>query len=165
MLLWVSTHSLGIYPSIVEHEIWTYPDAKPVWQKLRPVNLRKAAAVKAKVEKLLKAGFIYPIALTEWVSNPILVDKKHGMISICTQFQYLNKSCPKDNYPTPFINQIIDTYVGSEVFSFIDGFTRYNQIQIKSETNIKQLSSILGVHLRTRKCPLDWKMQGLPFNG
>ena len=53
----------------------TYPNTKPVRQKLRPVNPRKAVAVKGEVEKLLKVGFIYPIALTEWVSNPILVDK------------------------------------------------------------------------------------------
>ena len=61
------------------------------------------AVVKAEVEKLLKSGFIYPIALTEWVSNPVLVDKKQGTIRICTDFRYLNKACPKDNYPTPFI--------------------------------------------------------------
>ena len=54
----------GIDPSIVKHEIQTYRDAKPVRKKLRPVNLRKAAAVKAEVEKLLKVGFIYSISLT-----------------------------------------------------------------------------------------------------
>ena len=66
----------GIDPSIIEHKIQTYPDAKPVQQKLRPINLRKAATVKAEVEKLLKAGFIYPIALIEWVSNSVPIDKK-----------------------------------------------------------------------------------------
>ena len=66
----------GIDPSIVDHEIQNYPDARPVQQNLRPVNSRKAAAVKAEVEKLLKAGFIYPIALTEWVSNLVPVNKK-----------------------------------------------------------------------------------------
>ena len=106
----------GIYPSIVEHEIRTYPNAKPVRKKLRPVNLRKAAAVKDEVEKLLKASFIYPISLTEWVCNFVLVDKKQGMICIYTDSHDLNKSCPKDKYPTPFIDQIIDAYVGSEVF-------------------------------------------------
>ena len=55
----------GIDPSIVEHEIQTYPDANPVQQKLIPVNPRKVVAVKDEVEKLLKASFIYPIALTE----------------------------------------------------------------------------------------------------
>ena len=93
--------------------------------------------MKVEVEKLLKAGLIYPIALTEWVSNPVPVDKKQGTIHVCTEFRDLNKSCPKDNYPTPFIDQIIDACVGSEVFSFMDGFSRYNQIQIKPEDQHK----------------------------
>ena len=55
------------------------------------------AAVKAEVEKLLKVGFIYPIGLTKWVSNPIPFDKKQGTICVCTDFHDLNKACPKDN--------------------------------------------------------------------
>ena len=150
-LAWSYEEMPGIHPSIVEHEIRTYHDAKPVRQKLRPVNPCRAEDVKAEVEKLLKDGFIYPIALTEWVSNPVLVDKKKGTIHIYTEFIDLNKSCPKDNYPTSFIDQIIDVCVGSEVFSFMDGFYGYNQIQIKPEDQHKKISSILGVHLRTRK--------------
>ena len=65
----------GIDPKIVEHEITTYPDAKPIRQKLRSVNPKKAAAIKLEVEKFLKAGFIYPIHLTQWVSNPMPVNK------------------------------------------------------------------------------------------
>ena len=65
-----------IDPSIVVHEIPTYPGAKPVCQRLRPVHPRKAAAIKAEVEKLLKASFIYPIPLTDWVSNIVPVTKK-----------------------------------------------------------------------------------------
>ena len=91
---WSYEEMPGIDPSIVEYEIRTYPDAKPIRQKLRPVNSRKAATVKAEVEKLLKASFIYPIALTEWVSNPVPIDKKQGTIRICTNFRYLNKACP-----------------------------------------------------------------------
>ena len=77
---WSYEEMLGIDPSIVEHGIRTYPDAKPVQQTLRPVNPRKAAYIKDVVEKLLKADFIYLIALTEWVSNPIPVNKKQGTI-------------------------------------------------------------------------------------
>ena len=58
----------GINPSIVVHEIKTYPTAKLVRKKLRQVHPRKAATIKAKIEKILKAGFIYPIPLIEWVS-------------------------------------------------------------------------------------------------
>ena len=75
---------LAIDPSIVQHEIRTYPNAKPVRQKLRPVNPHKAVAMKAEVEKLLKDGFIYPIALTEWVSNPVPIDTKQGTICVYT---------------------------------------------------------------------------------
>ena len=94
----------GIDPSIVEHEIQTYLDAKPVQQKLRPINSCKAMVMKDEVEKLLKDGFIYPIALIEWVSKPITIDKKQGMIHVYTNFHNFNKACPKHNYPTPFID-------------------------------------------------------------
>ena len=80
MFAWYYEEIPGIDPSIVQHEIKTYENAKPVRQKLRPINPRKAAAIKAEVEKLLKAGFIFPVPLTEWVSNPIPVDKKQGRI-------------------------------------------------------------------------------------
>ena len=124
---------LGIDPSIVEHEIKLYDNARPVHQKLPPVNPRKAAAIKVKVQKILKAGFIYPVALMEWVSNPVPVNKKLGVIHVCNDFRDLNLACTKDNYLTPFIDQIINECVGHEVFSFMDGFSSYNQIQIKEE--------------------------------
>ena len=53
-----------IDPSIMVHEIKTYPIAKPVRKKLRQVCPWKAAAMKAEIEKNLKAGFIYPMPLT-----------------------------------------------------------------------------------------------------
>ena len=67
-------------------------------------SARKAPAIKVEIEKLLKAGFIYPIPLTEWVSNLVSVDKKQGTIHICTDFHDLNHACHKDNFPTPFTN-------------------------------------------------------------
>lgn len=120
----------NIDPSIIVHEIKTYPDAKPVQQKLHPMYPRKTAAIKAKVEKLLRVGFIYPIPLIEWVSNIVPVMKKQGKICICIDYQDINHAWPKDNYPTPFIDQIIDNCVGSVIFSFMDSFLGYNQIDI-----------------------------------
>ena len=77
---------IGIDPWIIEHEIKTYLNVKPVRQKLRVVNPKKAHAIKAEIEKLLKVGFIYPIPLIEWVSNPVAVNKKEGKIRVCTNF-------------------------------------------------------------------------------
>jgi hypothetical protein len=55
------------------------------------------------------------------------------MIHVCMDFHDLNKAYPKDNFPTPFIDQIVNECTGCEVFSLMDGFSRYNQIQIKPE--------------------------------
>ena len=127
---WSYDEMPGIDPSIVEHEIPTYPGAKPVHQRLHPVHPRKAAAIKAEVEKLLKAGFIYPIPLTDWVSNIVPVTKKQGTIRACVDYRDINRACPKDNFSTPFIDQLIDECAGSEMYSFMDGFSGYNQINI-----------------------------------
>jgi hypothetical protein len=89
------------------------------------------------VEKLLNVGFIYPVFLTEWVSYLVPMNKKKGGIHVCMDFRELNKAFPKDNFPTPFIDQILDECVGSEVFSFMDEFSGYNQIQIKPEDQHK----------------------------
>jgi hypothetical protein len=73
---WSYTEMPDISPSIVEHRIDTWPDITPVRQKQRPLHPAKASAIKAKVDKLRTAGFIYPISYTSWVSNPVPVDKK-----------------------------------------------------------------------------------------
>ena len=73
---WSKEEIPGIDPSIVVHDIPTYPVSKLVLQRLRPVHPWKAATIKSEVEKLLDVGFIYPIPLTEWVSNIVPVDKK-----------------------------------------------------------------------------------------
>jgi hypothetical protein len=66
----------SIDPRIVEQNIKMYKNVIFFWQKLQPVDLIKATTIKAKVEKLLKASFIYIVPLTKWVSNLFLVDKK-----------------------------------------------------------------------------------------
>jgi hypothetical protein len=138
---------LGIDPDIVIHEIKIYPDAKPVWQHLHPVHPRKAATIKLEVEKLLKASFIYLVALTDWVSNLVPIDKKQGTIRMCVDYRDINKACPKDNFPTPFVNQIVDDCIGSEIFSLMDGFSGYNQINIVPRINTKLLLFVLGALL------------------
>ena len=81
---WTYEEMPRIDPSIVVHEIKTYPDANPVCQKLRQVHPRKAAAIKEEVEKLLKDGFIYPIPLTEWESNIVPVKKNRVLLGFAS---------------------------------------------------------------------------------
>ena len=127
---WSYEEMLGIDPSIVVHKILTYPNAKPVFQRLCPVHPRNTASMKGEVDKILKARFIYLIPLTDWVFNIVPINKKQGTIRICVDYQDINRACPKDNYPTPFIDQIIDECPESDIFSVMDVFSGYNQINI-----------------------------------
>jgi hypothetical protein len=134
---WSYEEMPGIDPEIVIHEIKTYPNVKPVRQRLRPIYPRKAAAINLEVEKLLKADFIYSVALIDWVSNLVPIDKKQGTIRVCVDYRDINKDCPKDNFTTPFVDQIVDDCAGSEIFSLMDGFFGYNQINIVLEDQHK----------------------------
>jgi hypothetical protein len=115
-------YSILIHPPLSINR--TYPDAKPVRQHLRAVNPRKVPTIKVEVEKLLNADFIYSVFLSEWVSNPIPMNKNKGTIHMCMEFRDLNKACPKDNFPMPFIDQILDKCAGRKIFSFVDRFFR-----------------------------------------
>jgi hypothetical protein len=154
---------LGRNPRIVRHEIKNYLDAKPVRKRPRAVNPRKAPTIKTEVEKLLNVGFIYPVPLTERESNPIPISKKQGTIRVCMDFRDLNKACPKDNFPTPFIDQILDKCAGSEVFSFMDKFSGYNQIQIKPEDQHKTYFICPWGTFSYRKMPFSLKNVGTTF--
>ena len=75
--------------------------------------------------------------LIEWVSNIVPVNKKHGMIRVWIDFPDLNRACPKDNFLTPYINQIIDNCARSTIFSFMEVFSGCNQIAILSSDQHK----------------------------
>ena len=60
--------------------------------------------VKEVLQKLLDAGFIYPISNSEWVSPLVLVPKKNGKWKICVDYRELNKATKKDHFPLPFID-------------------------------------------------------------
>ena len=75
----------------------------------------------------------------------------------------MNHACPKDNFPTPFIDQILDECAGSEVFSFMDGFSGYNQIQIKPEDQHKTAFICPWGTFSYRKMPFGLKNAGATF--
>jgi len=154
---------LGIDPNIVVHEIKTYPDAKPIRQRLRPVHPRKAIAIKLEFEKLLKVDFIYPMALTDWVSNLVLVNKKQGKIRVCVDYRDINKDFPKDIYPTAFVDHIVDDCAGSEIFSLMDGFSGYNQIKVLPRDQRKTTFICSWGNFSYQKLPFGLKNIGETF--
>jgi len=89
--------------------------------------------VKEELQKLLKVNFIYPISDSQWVSPLVVVPKKNGKWRIFVDYRQLNKSTLKDDFPLPFIDQVLETLAGKSSFSFLDGFSDYNQIRIALE--------------------------------
>lgn len=64
------------------------------------------------------------------MSNIVLVTKPTSEIQVCTNFHYINNACPKDDFPLPNIDMIVDSIAGHDMLSFMDGFSSYNQILI-----------------------------------
>jgi hypothetical protein len=160
---WSYTKIPGLDPSIIEHRIDTWHDITPVHQKQRPLHPSKAEAIKDEIDKLHVAGFIYPITYTSWVSNPVPVNKKQGTIRVYMDFRDLNHTCPKDNFPTPFIDQIIDDCAGHKALSFMDGFSGYNQIQIHPVDQYKTAFTTPWGTFAYRVMPFGLKNAGTTF--
>ena len=80
------------------------------------------------VHKLIKAGFIREVFYPKWLANVVVVKKKDGKWRVYIDFTDLIKACPKDNFSLPYIDRLVDTTAGHELLSFIDDFSRYNQI-------------------------------------
>ena len=96
---WSYTEMPSLDPSIVEHHIDTWPDVAPIHQKQWPIHPSKVAMVKAEIEKLHTAGFIYPIAYTTWVSNLVPVNKKQGTFMFAQTFTISMGHVPKTTSP------------------------------------------------------------------
>ncbi|XP_024007765.1 uncharacterized protein LOC112083885 [Eutrema salsugineum] len=118
----------GIDPQIACHELNIDPTYKPIKQKRQKLGPEKAQAVNDEVERLLKAGSITEVKYPDWLANPIVVKKKNGKWRICVDFTDLNKTCPKDSFPLPHIDRLVDATAGNKLLSFMDAFSGYNQI-------------------------------------
>ena len=87
-------------------------------------------AIGEEIAKLLATGFM-SVYHSDWLSNPVLVKKKTGQWRMCVDYTSLNKVCPKDHFPLPRIDQIIDSTSGCEILSFLDAYSGYHQIAMK----------------------------------
>ncbi|WP_251906863.1 reverse transcriptase family protein, partial [Klebsiella pneumoniae] len=89
--------------------------------------------IKDEVSKQLEAGFITTINYSEWLANIVLVPKKDGKVRMCIDYRNLNKASPKDNFPLPCIDTLVDNAACQGLLSFMDGYSGYNQIRMAKE--------------------------------
>ena len=120
----------GLDPRLVAHTLNVDPEARPVAQHARIFHTKIEGQIVKEVQKLLAAVFIKPIQHRCWLSNIVLVKKKNGQIRCCVDFRNLNKACPKDEFPLLNMDLLIDSAARSAMFSFMDGFSGYNQIRM-----------------------------------
>jgi hypothetical protein len=113
---------------LVAHSLNVEPGTRPVVQPMRTFHPEVESQITQEVKKLLSTGFIKPIQYPRWLSNIVPVKKKNGQIRCCVEFRNLNKACPKDEFSLPNMDLLIDSAAGHAMFSFMDGFSRYNQI-------------------------------------
>ena len=118
----------GLSTEIVEHQLPMRPEYKPVQQKLRRVKPEMLLKIKEEVKKQLDAGFLEVAKYPEWVANIVPVPKKDGKVRMCVDYRDLNRASPKDNFPLPHINTLVDNTAKNSRFSLMDGFFGYNQI-------------------------------------
>ncbi|GJU43022.1 reverse transcriptase domain-containing protein [Tanacetum coccineum] len=147
-IAWKLSDIKGINPEFCTHKILMEEDYKPAVQHQRRVNPKIHDVIKKEVEKLLDAGLIYPISDSPWVSPVHCVPKKGGSTVIendenkliptrfvtgwrlCIDYRKLNEATRKDQFPLPFMDQMLERLAGNKYYCFLDGFSGYFQIPI-----------------------------------
>ena len=120
----------GIYSELCTHHIYIKDECQPIFQPQIRMEPNPKEIVKEELQKLLNVGFIYPISNNEWVSPLVIVPKKNGKWRVCVDYRALNNATQNDHFPLPFIDQVLDNLAGKNIFSFLDGFSGYNQMKI-----------------------------------
>ena len=131
----------GINPSIISHKLNVDPSLCLVKQKRRVFAPERNNAIMEEVDKLLTANFIREVFYPDWLANVVMVKKSTGIWRMCVDFTDLNKACPKDSFPLPRIDQLVDSTAGHKLLTFMDAFSGYNQI-VMDESDQEKTSFI-----------------------
>lgn len=125
---WMPYEMPGVDPNIISHCLIVDPSYKPVIQKSKRSHVDHVEAVVEEVRKTLAAKAIKEAHYFTWLPNTVVVKKKNGKWRVCVDFTSLNKACPKDCFPLPRIDQLVDATSGYARMSFLDAYRGYHQI-------------------------------------
>lgn len=127
---WSYKEMPGLDPQVATHKLTIDPQFRPVKQHPRRFRPELQDDIIAEVDKLIKADFIKEVQYPRWFANIVPVIKKNGQVRVCVDFRDLNRTCPKDDFPIPITEMVIDSTTGYGALSFMDGFSGYNQIKM-----------------------------------
>jgi hypothetical protein len=134
---WSPSDMPGVPRELAEHKLEVNKTARPIKQKLRQFAKDRKQAIEVEVCKLLAAGFIRVCQQPVWLANPILVPKKTDGLRMCIDYTDLNKHCPKDLFPLPRIDQVVDSTAGNVLLCFLDCYSGYHQIALHPDDEDK----------------------------
>ncbi|WJX89707.1 hypothetical protein P8452_71681 [Trifolium repens] len=135
LFAWSVAEMPGINPKVACHQLTIDPKARAVAKRRRKQSPEKAEAAEKAVKDLLEANFISEAKYTTWLSNVVLVKKSNGKWRICVDYTDLNRACPKDAYPLPSIDKLVDNSSGFKLLSFTDAYSGCNQIKMAEIDN------------------------------
>ena len=127
---WKQEDMGGVYLAVITHKLNVNPSFKLVKQKRRSFSPKRQKAINEEVGKLLQAKAIKEVEYPEWLANVVLVKKANDKWRLCIDFTDINKAFPKDSFPLPRIDLIVDATASHELLSFMDAFLGYNQINM-----------------------------------
>ena len=127
---WSTYEAPGVDLDFICHHLNVNPVMTPRKQLPRGLSKEHAEAVRQELTKLKKARAIKEVFYPEWLANTVVVKKKTEKWRVCVDFTDLNKACPKDPFPMPKIDQLVDATVGHPRMSFLDAFQGYHQIPL-----------------------------------
>jgi hypothetical protein len=128
---------LGVPRELAEHTLEVNKTARPIKQKLRRFSKDRKQAIEVEVCKLLAVGFIRECKHPVWVAKSVLVPKKTGGFRMCIDYTDLNKHCPKNPFPLPRIDQVVDSTDGSVLLCFLNCYSGYHQIALHPDDEDK----------------------------
>ena len=139
------------------------PSFKPVKQKRRSFAPERQKAVNEEVSKLFQAKVIREVEYPEWLANVVLIKKAKGKWRLCIDFTNINRAFPKDSFPLPRIDLIVDAMAGHELLSFMDAFLGYNQISMGPSDQEKTSFVISQGTYCYRVMPFELKNAGATY--
>ena len=131
MFAWSHEDIPGIDPSVIVHRLNVSPSFSLIRQKKRVFAQEQDKTIAEEVQNLLEADFIREVYYPDWLANVVMVKKANGKCRMCVDFMDLNKACPKDSYPLPRIDTLVDSTARHQLLSFMDAFSGYNQIKME----------------------------------
>jgi hypothetical protein len=128
---WSANDLCGVNRDVIEHSLNVDPAIRPRRQKLWKMSEDKAKGAQNKVKRLLSFRVIREVTYPEWLANTVMLKKANGKWRMCIDFTSLNKACPKDEFPLPKIDSLVDAAATSELMSLLDCYSGYHQIWMK----------------------------------